>query len=201
MIQDRACAATHIYIDIATLLARENAIRSEDIESVTVFVGDFARNLCEPLEARRKPASTLDAKFSIPFTIATALVKGKVMLKDFAVENLKDPAVLDLAAKVTPVFDSKYDRARDTRAGKMEIKTRDGRAHVKVLDFPYGHPKRPMTWEDTVGKFRDCVSYAVTPVSQARVDRVIWAVKHLENLEDVGAIVRWLVPGVHSAKP
>ncbi len=187
-----ACGGTHSYIDATLSLVAESDIRPGDVEEVVVYVGNHGWNLCNPLEARQRPATTLDAKFSIPFTVAVAIVRRKVVLHDYSVEGIKDPAVLELSQKVRPVLDEQYNRSRVHKAARVEIKTRDGKLHSKRIEFHYGHPKRPMTREDLIKKFRDCVSNAPKPLPKENVEKVIGMVDRLETVADVGQVVRLL---------
>jgi 2-methylcitrate dehydratase PrpD len=53
----------------------------------------------------RAPAREYEAKFSAQFVVATCLLKGTFGLADLMPAALKDPAVLDLAARVTCTID------------------------------------------------------------------------------------------------
>jgi 2-methylcitrate dehydratase PrpD len=85
-----------------------------------------------------------------------------------------------------------YNQSRANRAGKVEIRTKDGKVYSKRTDFPYGHPKNPLAYEDIVNKFRDCLSYAAKPVARDNVEKVIDMVRKLEDVEDVGQIINLL---------
>ena len=187
-----ACGENHSYIDAALTLVNEHDIRPEDVAEITVFVGDSTINLCEPLEARRKPETTMDAKYSILFSTAVAVAQKRVVLQDYSPEGLKNKVVLELAQKVTPRLDEAYNRKRGRSPGKVEIKMKDGKVYSKRTDIPYGHSEKPMTWDDVVNKFRDCLSYAAKPVPRDNVEKVIDMVNKLEDVEDVGQIVRLL---------
>ena len=47
-------------------------------------------------------------------------------------------------------------------------------------------------WDLLETKFRDCVSFAATPIGKANVDRVIGMIHDLENLDDATKILRFL---------
>src|SRR5262249_55011885 len=66
-----ACAYTRT-TNAATLYLREqHRLRPEDIETITIIGGTGGtQQLCEPLEAKRRPKISIDGKFSIPFTTA-----------------------------------------------------------------------------------------------------------------------------------
>jgi 2-methylcitrate dehydratase PrpD len=78
-----ACRGTHAYIELALSLARKHRFSWQDIESINVVTGSVQRMLLEPAARKQAPRTVIDAKFSIPFTLAVALVRGDVTLDDF----------------------------------------------------------------------------------------------------------------------
>ena len=189
-----ACGFTHVFLDGILGLRSEHDILPDDIESITVGVSEIASALCQPIEDRRKPKTILDAKFSIPFCVAIAAVEGAVRLKDFIPERLTNPAVLDMAEKVMVKLDSRLGGSdvHGLPAGEMEIRTKDGKTYSRRVEIPYGHQTKPMTMEDIVAKFKDCVSFSATPVSTENVDKVIEMCLKLEDLADINQIVQLL---------
>ncbi|MFC2066097.1 MmgE/PrpD family protein [Chloroflexota bacterium] len=194
-----ACAANHTYIDAALNLLDEHTITHQDIDHIVIHVGDWAQTLCEPLPARQKPASALDAKFSLPFCISVATVQGNVVLDDFISSSLTDPKVLEMAQKVKPKLD---DRLNITESGLppgvVEIHTKQGKTFSKEVSKPLGHPENPITWEAINDKFRDCSRHAVRPLPEQNADRVIEFVQKLERVGDVADISQWLAATVIS---
>ena len=57
-----------------------------------------------------------------------------------------------------------------------------------------GDPHNPVTREMLEAKFRDCVAFSATPLAQANVERAIALIRDLENISDVGEIMRLLAP-------
>ncbi|MFH1087363.1 MAG: MmgE/PrpD family protein [Chloroflexota bacterium] len=189
-----ACGGTHPYIYTVLGMVSEYDIKPEDVREITVFVGNESQNLCEPLEGRRRPTTSMDAKFSIPFTVGVAVARRKVGIGDYSAAGLKDPAALALAQKVTPKFDADYNVSRAIRPAKIEIITNSGKSYSKRTEFPYGHPKNPVTREDHLNKFRDCVGYAARPVPKENVEKAIALVDRLEEATDVSRVIRLLTP-------
>ena len=186
------CGTTHIYIDATLQIVSEHNILPEDIEEITATVGDFAQKLFVPLEGRRRPTTTLDAKYSIPFTVGTAAVRRKVVIKDFLPEGIKDPAALKMAQKVVPRYDPAFTTVKGRPPGEIEIRTKQGKVYQKRLEVPYGHHTKPLGRPDIVNKFRDCALYSVNPLPPENVDRVIELTSRLESLKDVGQVIRLL---------
>ena len=187
-----SCGTTHIYIDATLQIVSEHNIAPEDIEEITATVGDFAQRLFVPLEERRRPTTTLDAKYSIPFTVATAAARRKVAIKDFMPDGIKNPASLEIAQKVVPKYDPAFTTIKGRPPGEIEIRTKQGKVYQKRLEVPYGHHTNPLGHEDIVKKFRDCALYSVKPPSPENVDRVIELTSRLETLDDVGQVIRLL---------
>src|SRR5262249_22557852 len=75
-----ACRGTHAYIELAQQLQREARFDWREVERITLTTGIVQRMLVEPRARKQAPATAIDAKFSLPFTVALALVRGDVTL-------------------------------------------------------------------------------------------------------------------------
>lgn len=93
-----SCRLSHPYVAVA-LAARENYAH-HPAASVRVAVNASAGRLCRPLAQRRRPRTLQDAKYSIPFMTAYALVHGEPTLSGFAHDVLRDGQVLDVADRI-----------------------------------------------------------------------------------------------------
>lgn len=187
-----SCGASHGFIHATLELMKEHRLRIEDIEQIRVNVGDFQKQLCEPIESRRAPAKPADAKFSIPFCVAVAATKGQVKVADFFGDALKDPQVLAAAKKVVPVVDSSFDWTAKLPKGRLDIVTRDGRSFSRVGDNVPGDIECPMSWEYLFDKFRDCASLAAVAPAPDRIRKAQEMVRHLEALDDATEVLRVL---------
>ncbi len=76
--------------------------------------------------------------------------------------------------------------------GKVEIKTKDGRACSRRQDKAYGHPQKPMSWDDLIAEFRDCAAYSANPLLQENVDKAIQVITNLDEVDDVSQIPQLL---------
>ncbi|MBI4331913.1 MAG: MmgE/PrpD family protein [Chloroflexi bacterium] len=185
---------THSSIDATLQIVRENHLRPQDVESIRVFKSRTAtETLARPVEGKLRPKNPVDAQFSIPFTVAAALVKEHVGLRDFTAQGIADPAVLEAAQKVTVQEYPEFNTARNTYLpGITEIRTRDGKLYSKRIDIPYGTALNPIPRERLVEKFTDCASYAIKPLTKKNLDSLIDMVMNLEKVDDVASIVRLL---------
>jgi 2-methylcitrate dehydratase PrpD len=193
-----ACGYTRPVNAAVLQLRTELRLRPDDVESITVVGGTRATQLLsEPPERKRRPASSIDGKYSIPFTTAVMMVKGNVRLQDYTDEGLRDPAVLAMADRVAyraeAAFPDVVGGSSAVSRPTVEIRTRDGRLHTHKVDHVPGDPRQPVRREFLEAKFRDCARFSARPLDAGRVERVIEQVWNLENLADATEIARLLV--------
>jgi 2-methylcitrate dehydratase PrpD len=186
-----SCRFSNPYIDATLQLVRTHDLQPADVEQVIVsYAVDKARNCIEPLEARRRPKSPPEAKLSIPFTVALAIVRRKVEIVDFDEDSLRSPDVLELASKVVGRYDAQMVCASKTMLpAVVEIRTRGGCSHVQRVDLVYGHPDKPMSWNDLGSKFRDCARFAARQIPASDAERAIERIRHLESVADMREVV------------
>lgn len=187
-----SCGASHGFIHATLELMKEHGLHAQDIASIRVHVGDFQKQLCEPIEGRRRPATPADAKFSIPYCIAVAATKGAVKLTDFFGDALHDPAVGTMADKITAVLDENFDWKGMLPKGRLEMTTTDGRVFTRVGDNVPGDVECPMSWEYLYEKFQESAALAAHAPTKAGIAKAYELVRDLENVADATHLLRTL---------
>ncbi|MFC1864095.1 MmgE/PrpD family protein [Thermodesulfobacteriota bacterium] len=178
------CRGTHTFIEAALQLMSDYFMDTNDIVDMRVVVSSFNRMLCEPMEVKTAPKAVIDAKFSIPFTLATALYYKRVDLDHFTPQRLMNEDVLQLARKTR--YDVDPDLGlRDATRGFLEIRTKDNKIFSKQVDHAYGNPENPIKEDDLINKFMDCAKKAVKKIPEKHLEK---AVKYIMTLETVGDI-------------
>lgn len=179
-----SCRGTHAFVEAALSIAREQAIAADRIQRIDIAVSPFFAVLCEPPEQKRRPKTAIDAKFSIPFTVAVALRHGDVGLRDFSAERLNDPQLHTLADKVNHVVEPDWTAAQSTR-GVLSVSLADGRSLTREVIDPLGHPLNPMDESAMRRKFGDCLAVARDPMDAAAVQRLTERLEGIERASDV----------------
>jgi 2-methylcitrate dehydratase PrpD len=193
-----ACGYTRAPNAAILKLRQQHDLRAEDVERLTIIGGNLAtQQLCEPIERKRRPQTSIDGKFSIPFTSAVMMVHGNVRLRDYTPDGLRDPAVLAMADRVEyrPEQMKSVHAAGDySSASKptVEIHTRDGNVLKHQADRVPGDAKTPVELEFLEAKFRDCVSFSAKPIAKENIERALALIRELERVPDVIEIVRLL---------
>ena len=184
-----ACGLTRRPVNAILDLRREHQLRPEDVEAIVVFGGEHILRLAVPLEYRRRPPHSAQAKFSIPFTAAVAMAHGDVRLCNYTEAGLKDQQVLAMADRVWVEKDS--STAREKEAASVEIRMRDGRVYQRQVRYPLGDDRRnPMSQAQIEEKFRDCASFSANPLSKSEVEHVIKIIADLEHVPDIREITK-----------
>lgn len=185
-----SCRGTHPYIDAALQIVKEYKLATCEIEKIHLVVSPWNTVLCEPLEEKQRPETPINAKFSIPFIVAAALVYGDVTLDHFTPEALQNPEVLALAAKVTYEVDKTLSREQ-TLFSDTQIFTKQGVLSRRV-ERPYGHPLNPISQEDLLAKLINCVKYSAKKISEKNIHTLAQHISTLEKQENVKDIVSLL---------
>ena len=177
------CRLTHTAIDAALDIRRKLGGDVSGIRSISAGLNRQSYEaVCTPVAMRKAPKTNVQAQFSIPFTVACALVKGNVGLANFTEEGLRDPAVLALAEKVDGSIDEDIERkwSRDVTPARLIVKT-DKDTFELQINNPRGDMKAPMTPDDFDRKAAACLEISGIKWPSDTVGRLHRAIDGLEN--------------------
>ncbi len=171
------CHMTHAFIDGAKHLQQHHNVKVEQIEQIECFIspGEVAV-VCEPLVTKHLPQTDYDAKFSLPYCVASMLIRGHVDLHDFTAEAIRDEAVLALTRRVAYREDPQSDYPKHF-GGWLRIHLRDGRMLEHHEPVNRGHAERPLSDVDVQEKFRANASVAL---DSRRTNTVVESIHGLE---------------------
>lgn len=186
-----ACRGTHAYIDAALQIRDETGVTAEMIDGIAIEVNAVNRMLCEPAEQKRRPMTAIDAKFSLPFVIGTALHHGRVDLDLFLDGALTNPEVLAIARKVSWRVNEDACPSAALR-GTMEIRTVRGNVYRKNIDHPKGSPENPLDEAALIRKFKNCARHAAAFLHDDQLDETAHAILTLDDARSVKGMMRWL---------
>lgn len=144
------CRLSHPYV--AAAFALRERLPDAPISRVVAHVNASAAKLCRPIESRRIPRTLQDAKYSIPFMTAFALVHGRADLAVLNPAAVDDRAVLALA-KLVHIEESLADNPGHPPAVVVV------EAGGKKFESPVGRP--PVLDEAGIrAKFEECAASA-----------------------------------------
>jgi len=154
------CGSTHTPLDAFFELTKTKKINHREVEAVDVLVDfDPPRSLIHS-----DPHSALEGKFSIQYTIAAALVDGKVGLAQFDDDSqVMRPEIQALVPKIkmkrNPGYEGKPSWAE--ACNELRITLKDGTVLAQKQPRNYQGPVIGVTPEGMDLKYRDCASRAL----------------------------------------
>jgi 2-methylcitrate dehydratase PrpD len=166
------CGHTFAAIDGALALQHEHGFTHADIERVHLGVYRPTLDIAPHVE----PRDADQAKFSLHYMVATALVHGSVRLAAFEPARLNDAATRALMGRITKALDPAVDAAFPGRRGaRVEVDLRDGRRFVRLQSDRKGDPQLPLSDADLEDKLVELAAPAIgEPVARVLIAR-IWA--------------------------
>ena len=180
-----ACGHSFPSIDAALAVQAEIGEHVDRIESIRVRTYRVAAVL-----TRKNPQTIPEARFSIPFIIGLALVKGRVSRSELVPEILKDPRILRIAECVDVIEDKAMtERFPKLRTAELTITMKDGRVISRSVDVPRGMPDNPVFAMHIEAKFRSLSAGVLSPTQQ---DRIIEKVRSMDTAESMTTISRLL---------
>ena len=199
-----SCRGTHSFVEGA--LRMRDGIRLDEIERVKLWGAPVNTMLAEPLEAKRRPTEAINAKFSLPFTVASAFVHGEPTLGSFTAAAMRDERVLTLADRIDFVADPAKDNPESMTHGEIVVELSDGRRLHEDVPTPLGNPASPLGMVRLRNKFVDCATRAPGGMRNADAERMadrILTLRGSSGLRDelgeiVGARSGAALPATHA---
>jgi 2-methylcitrate dehydratase PrpD len=173
----------HHSFEAALGLVTEHDLRAEDILSVRVGIRP-GRHFNRPM-----PASVLDAKFSLQYMVAMAVLHRSLTIGSFAEDVVYAPATVAMLRKIEVYVDPGLPANQDITHNPVTIACADGRELSRTEPLPRSHWRRPVPRADWVGKFE---ANAVPALGPERAERVVAAFDDLGAVADVADLAALL---------
>ena len=169
----------HPALDLIIELVTRRRIAAGAVKSVRVAMGPVA---AAPLVYDR-PATALEAKFSLPFSAAVAVLERRAGLEQYTDEKVRDPAIADMMRKVEFSRNAALEKnGRDHPRANIQIRLRDGTSHGGETTLPKGHPLNPLSRRELEEKMRECAGRCLEPRAiQRMIDRV-WSIESVPSV-------------------
>lgn len=154
-----SCRYTHPPVEAAIHLRNQHGLKPEDVEKIKVETYNLAVSGHDHTDIK----GAYSAKMSTPYSTAVALIYGKAGLQEFSEENLNNPTVQSLTAKIQVVADDEMSRIfPEKQSAKLTITTSNG-SYSERVDFPKGEPENPMTEEEFHNRYEGLMAYGNMP--------------------------------------
>lgn len=174
----------------AALALRHETGDLDKVKSIEIWTFEAAYSIIGNEAEKWKPKSRETADHSLPYCVAVALEDGKIDLDSFNEERITSEKTLALMKKISVHVDPELDAEYPVGIPNLlEIQGEDGRIWGKKVSFPKGHFKHPMTDDEVEAKFR---GLAEGRIGASQADAILKKLWHLEEVKDIGALMRLL---------
>jgi len=179
-----SCAATHPPLDALIAMKRREQITADQVRAIDVEVDSMTpRLLIHP-----DPVTGLEAKFSMPFCAAAAIVYDRIGIDTFDVDHIRNPTVQALMKHVSLRANEEFDKGAPLARARVSVYLREERVVSQAVDGARGYPGR-LTNEELATKFAGC---ATRTLSESAANAAWAALISLDAITDVRELTRLL---------
>ena len=185
------CYSTHSAVEATLgLVRRHGPFAPGDLARVDSWT--HARGLAHT--DRPDPRSPLEAKFSVQYCVARAVLDGKVVLEHFDDDAWREPSLQQVLKRVHAApYEGKLYAEDDPFDAEVKITLTDGRSFGAKVDRPLGRTSdNPIPREHMKAKFENCAA-RVLPAGAAA--RVCLEIESFENVPSLRDFTKLLEPG------
>jgi len=174
------CGHTFAALDAVLELRSRHRLAPKDIAKVRIATYQGGLDIVD----NATPEGGYQAKFSLQYTAAHALVYGSVRLNAFGPDRLGNPELRALMQKIECVADPELSKAFPRqRAARVEIETTDGRRLEHFQPTRKGDPEMPLTDEELNDKFQELAAPVLGEPGARALLAELWALETLKNVE------------------
>jgi 2-methylcitrate dehydratase PrpD len=174
------CGHNFAALDAVLALKHQHGFTHQDVRKVRIATYKGGLDIVD----NPRPAGDYQAKFSIQYTVAHALVHGSVRLDAFVPERLGDPDVRALMQRIECVADAGLSKAFPRqRAAQVEIELADGRRLAHFQPTRKGDPEMPLTDGELNDKFLELATPVLGDAKARALLERLWKLETEKNMD------------------
>jgi 2-methylcitrate dehydratase PrpD len=178
------CRASHSAINAMLKLRKEYDFVPEEVVAVTCKIDPTT-----PLFLKyHQPKTPLEAKFSLEYCVALAMLDEKVYLEQFSQEKVCDPKMQGLVSKIKYVHPDGWPTGSERLTQEVTVKLQDNTEYSCKVSRPRGEPQNPMSSEELLDKFRQCAHLALNSMDTERVLDLLLDLESVSNISELMGI-------------
>ncbi len=174
------CGHTFAPIDAVLLLQKQHQFGYRDVRRMRIATYKAGLDIVN----NANPEGDYQAKFSLQYTVAHALVHGSVRLNAFLSERMNDPEVRATMKKIECVADPELSKGYPKqRAAQVEIELADGRTVSHFQPTRKGDPEMPLTDEELNDKYLELATPVLGEPGARQLLDLLWRTEQLANVD------------------
>ena len=183
-----SCQSTQPYAQAVIENAQKNNIDGDDIEHIQLIGCKNGADTFFPKDQKSQPKTSITAKTSLPYVVAIAALRRTLVLSDFEVTNLSNPAVQEMAKRI----DFNIDEEMPLNSAVAIIELKNGAKFEHRVDILRGNVLNPMSTEEIIAKFKSNATLSKYPLKKETIDALVSSIFELEDIDDVSAIMEYV---------
>jgi len=174
------CGHTFAPIDGALHLQKTHGFKWADIKRMKIATYKAGTDIVN----NANPEGDYQAKFSVQYVTAHALVHGSVRLVAFSDERMNDPDVRALLSKIEVVADPELSKNYpNQRAAHVEIELNDGTLHKHFQPTRKGDPEMPLTDDELNEKYLELAEPVLGAADAKKLLEALWTCEKLADVD------------------
>jgi 2-methylcitrate dehydratase PrpD len=177
-----SCFCNHAAIVAALDLVQRQGVQADAVREGVVRLSPFSARLVGGAYAP-KASPQVAAQFSVRYSVASVLLRGRFALADIDPAAALDPQAVALATRIKVRVDSEQE-------GKfvpvsLSVLCHDGTRRECTVERIPGTPELPLSGEELREKVLDCFAHGVRPMPAAQVRQLMARMDGLEEMADL----------------
>ncbi|MEL0107884.1 MAG: MmgE/PrpD family protein [Rhodospirillales bacterium] len=184
------CTRSHPGIFAAIQLKEKHGIDADAIEHVHCAVSPAVDRVLR----FGIPENKWEGKYSLPYSVALALSKGKVVIKDVTDENARDPELRSLMAKIKMEVSPELAKhgflpPHAPHGCHMTITMKDGTEYAFEQNRGPWEPATSPSFDDLAEKFRSCAELVL---KDDQIEQAVEFCRDLENQDNIDPLMKMI---------
>jgi 2-methylcitrate dehydratase PrpD len=188
-----SCQCNHAAIEGMLRLKREFELETNEVKSVEVFVSEYMRRL---VGAQFCPDANpqVAAQFSIQYSIAAALLYGRLGINEIQDALILDPRIRDLAARVVVTVNP--ENQNNYAPVRLRIVKHDGSVIDRDVTSYRGNSDMPLSDADMREKLAMCIEASGRNVDASGVDALFGDIMNIERFPNISTAMPRILASV-----
>ncbi|MFH2067000.1 MAG: MmgE/PrpD family protein [Pseudomonadota bacterium] len=172
-----SCHATHSPLEAAVGIVKAEKIHLNSIRTITVRSSRMALDAA----GKTTPATGLEGKFSIPYCVANALLRGETGIQAFTDEKVNAPEVKALMQKIKV----ELDPGKTALEAHVDMELVDGKQFTGFSDILQQIPPLEFKKDRVARKFMDLCGSRLSLDKAEQTCRIVQSLENTENMKQV----------------
>jgi 2-methylcitrate dehydratase PrpD len=137
------------------------------------------------------PATPDEARFSMPFCIASALKEKRLLPSQFTRDNIKEAVIRKLMEKVTMVIAPNNSVGKEgfsldgPEAARVIIRTKDEKILSKTVQHAKGGTQNPLSWDEIYDKFCRCTESIIPDQKSDQIKKAVFGIESFTHASEL----------------